>query len=462
MHQEIRTGQALAVLLFLVASMAVFCLLLKTGPQLPLLVSCCVVAVSARRSGYTWRETLGAMLGGIGQSLEAIVILLLVGVLMAVWIACGTVPAMMAYGLRLMHPRFFYAAAFLLTAVASMALGSWGAAGTVGLAILGIGSALSLPAPITAGAVISGAYVGDKTSPLTDCLNLAAAVSKCDARTILRRLLPILWRVLAVTAALFLAAGLFRSGGEPRAMQEKRDALIAALDGRFAVGPLQLLPLALMLGCSAAGMPAIPALAAGIVSGAVLALAGGRCSAAELVHYSYAGAAGGTGLGELDAILSGGGLRSMLYTVSLAASTLAFGGAVTRTGHAEPLVEPILRRIRSPFGMVGLTVALGVCVNMLLPDQYLSIALTGRLLAGRCREKGVDEALFANAVSAAAVTSALIPWNSCGVYMTSVLGVATAEYLPWCWFNFLMPAAMLLHALRLSRAGKKRASAAPF
>ena len=456
MKKEIKLGHALFVVLFLLFTMVVSCVVFKASPHIPLFFSCIVTCVSAKFHGYTWAETLESMVSGVGQAMEAIIILMLVGILMAVWIASGTVPAMMYYGLKLMNARYFFVITFILCAAASMALGSWGTAGTIGLAILGIGTALGLPPAATAGAIVSGAYVGDKASPLTDCLNLTANVSKCDMHKILRRLLPVIWKVLLLTAVLFLLLGLHYNIRETPEMLEKRQNLLHALDGAFCIDLVQLLPLAIVIGCSILGVPAIPALTAGIAAGMLQACVFQHCTVIRLFEYSYSGFVGQTGFADIDRILSNGGIGSMMYTVSLAMIALAFGGVITKTKHMDALVTPALLRIRTPFGMIVFTIILGIVINMILPDQYLCIALCGQLFADKYSSKKVDAALFANAVSAAAITSALIPWNSCGVYMTSILGVGPAEYLRFSWFNLLMPAGMILHSAFLTFFRRKK------
>ena len=456
MKKELHLYHAVAVLALLLLAMILSTAVWKIGPHLPLLAGCLVVIVLARTHGFRWKETLGYMISGITQSLEALVILILIGVLMAVWLSCGTVSAMMYYGLQVIRARFFFVTAFLLCAATSMALGSWGAAGTLGLAILGIGNTLGLPAPLTVGAIISGAYVGDKSSPLTDCLNMTASVSGCTCREILRGLLRTLWKVLALTAVLYLVMGLTIDAHETSAMLRQREWMLNALQTDFHVSPLLLLPFVIMIVCAICSVPAIPSIMAGILSGFVLAVAVQSRSVIETAEVCWNGFVCSSGAAVIDRIFTGGGIRSMLYTVSLALIALCFGGIATGTRLMHTLTEPLLQRTRTPLGMITLTVATAVLINAVLPDMYLSITLCGQMYAGRYRDKGVDKVLFANAVSAGAITSPLIPWNSCGAYMTSVFGVRTAEYLPFAWFNLLMPLGMIAAALFLTLRMKSR------
>ena len=456
MKKEMRLYHALIALGLLLLAMIFSVAVWKISPHVPLIFGCIVVAVIARTRGYRWEETLEYMVSGVSQSLEAIMILMLIGVLMAVWLSCGTVPAMMYYGLQVIDARFFFAISFLLCAATAMALGSWGTAGTLGLAILGIGQALGLPPALTVGTIVSGAYVGDKASPLTDCVNMTAAVSGCPTKELVKRLLGILWKVLAVVTLLYVIAGLRLNVQETSDMLSQRQVLLDALKTQFHVNPLLLLPFVLMIVCAVCSVPAIPSILAGIVSGIVLALVMQHRSGAEALSICYEGFICRSGLEAIDPILSGGGIESMLYTVSLATIALSFGGVMTGTKLMDALTEPVLKRIRTPVGMIALTVVTAVFVNAVLPDQYLSIALCGQMYAGRYADKGVDRALFANAVSAGAITSALIPWNSCGAYMSTALGVTTAEYLPFAWFNLLMPLGMIASALFLTRNLKKQ------
>ena len=459
MKKEMHLYHAVFVLALLLVAMILSTAVWKTYPHLPLLGGCLVVIILARTRGFQWKETIGYMISGVAQSMEALVILVLIGVLMAVWLSCGTVSAMMYYGLRVIRARFFFVTAFFLCTATSFALGSWGAAGTLGLAILGIGNTLGLPAPLTVGAIISGAYVGDKSSPLTDCLNMTASVSGCSCKEIIRGLLRTLWKVLAVTAVLYLITGFAVDAHETSAMLSQREAMLDALRTEFHVSPLLLIPFAVMIICAICSVPAIPSILAGILSGFVLAITVQSRTGIEAIEVCWSGFVCNSGIAAIDRVFTGGGIRSMLYTVSLAMIALCFGGIATGTKLMHVLTEPLLQRTRTPLGMITLTVTTAAFINAVLPDLYLSITLCGQMYAGRFRDKGVDKVLFANAVSAGAITSVLFPWNSCGTYMTSVFGVRTAEYLPFTWFNMLMPLGMIASAFFLTMKQKKAAKA---
>lgn len=410
-------------------------------PQLPLLMGCALAAVAGLWAGHSWQEVLQGAAQGVSQTAEAVLILLSIGILTGIWLEGGVVPGLIWYGLRLLHPRIFLPAASLLCAAVSLALGSWGTVGSLGLAFMGMGQALGLDPALTAGAVVSGAYVGDKLSPLTDGTNLAAAVSGARVAEAVRQRLPLTLGVFGFSLLLYAVLGANAESGGGEAAP-----LMAAIEARFSVSPFCLLPLVLMLICLLLKLPALPAILAGILGGLLWGLMQGA-RLADLLQAAYSGGTGGTGLETLDALLTSGGLSSMYYSLGIILIAMAFGGILRNTGQAEALLRPLSRRIRRGPTITGLTVVLCVFCNLLLPDQYLGISLPGQLLEGEYDRLGIRRPLLAATLGAGgAVTSALIPWNTCGAYIFSVLGVSPLTYGPRAFFCLLLPLASVAFA----------------
>ncbi|MBQ9393176.1 MAG: Na+/H+ antiporter NhaC [Oscillospiraceae bacterium] len=454
MANKIPVRAALIGFLCTAVSMFVCLAVLKTEPQIPLLLGCAFAAAAAMLHGVGWREVLRCAVRGVRSAGSAIVILLLIGVLMGVWIRAGVVPAMVYYGLRLLTPRLFLPSAVLVCAAVSMALGSWGTAGTVGLALMGIASAMGIPLPLAAGAVISGAYVGDKLSPMADSTNLAAAVAELDVFMLVRRIF-----VVALPTFL-LCLGVYALLGAPYAASAdvggQIGAVLTALEQTFRPGLAAFIPLALVLICILCRLNAIPSLLIGAVAGGVYAVAAQGATASELLRCAWAGFSAPE-VPELDALLSAGGILSMLYSVSIVVLAMSFAGIMEHTGQMELLMAPLIRRLRGRAALTGAAVISCAAVNVALPDQYVAIALPGRMFAAAFDGQGLPRTELGVAVAVGgALTSALVPWNTCGIFMSGVLGVPTAQYAPCAVYNLLMPLTVILLAVLRQWRGKRK------
>ncbi len=437
--------------LMVTAGLMFVCLVVwHSQPQIPLLLGCGVAAAIALLHGWKWEDICRGMVGSISRSLEAVLILLLIGVLVGVWIAAGTVPAMVVYGLRLISPRLFLASAMLVCALLSMALGSWGTAGTVGIAFMGMARAMGVPLPMAAGAVISGAYVGDKLSPLADSTVLAAAMAEIDVFASIRNIAKAALPTFAVCLGAYGLLG-WRYGGGGAA--DSAAAMSDTLQSAFRLELPAFLPLLVLVGCILCKIPAIPSLFLGCVAGGVYAVAVQGATVAEVMGCAFGGYVGQTGVAMVDQLLTAGGLASMLYSVSIVVLAMAFGGVMEKTGQMEVLLSPVVRRLRGFVPLMACTVATCAAVNVVLPDQYIGIALPGRMYAAAFDKAGMERRDLSLAIGVGgALTSALVPWNTCGIYMAGVLGVATAEYLPYTFYNLAMVAAAIVYAaLRQAR-----------
>ena len=403
-----------------VASMAAIVLVTVVGfggePQIALVFGCTVAGIVAAVCGFSWDEILKGLVKGIVPSLEAVLILLLIGMLIGVWLAAGTVPALIYYGLLVINARFFLVAAFVICTIVSFPIGSWGAVGTVGLAFMGIGLSLGLPAPLVAGAIISGSYFGGNVSPLSDSDNLVAAIVNRSVFDVVRAVTPASLVSFAIAAILYTVFGLQMGNAEGADVAAGIQPLLAGLSDTFAITPIALAPLVIMIACIVLKVPAIPSMIIGIVVGMVVAVPLQGESLKALMNISFAGYESATGFEVLDSLLTAGGLSSMMNTISIIVIAMAYGGLMQSTGQMQALITPMVAHIKRKGSLRCLTVVTCVFMNAVLPDQYLGISVPGQMYAEEFDKRGVSrDDLGTCLLAGAGATSPLIPWNTCGI-----------------------------------------------
>lgn len=425
------------------------------GPnQIALILSAGVAVLLGLANGYTWKEMEKGMVDGIGLATGALLILLVVGSLIGTWILAGIVPAMIYWGLQILHPAIFFPAACLICALVSIATGSsWTTVSTIGIALVGIAAALGLGVGMAAGAIISGAYFGDKLSPLSDTTNLAPAMAGTDLFTHIRHMLWTTVPSLGIALILFTALGFWQQG---QGAVHTLDDVLATLSGNFTIGWYLMIPPALVLVLVMKKMPAFPALLIGALVGGVFACifqqelvlrfvdepAMGRIPALLKGFWLslYAGFDSHTGNAQIDELLSRGGMRNMLDTVWLIVSAMMFGGVMEKTGMLERIAESILGYARTTGTLVASTLATSIGMNIVASDQYIAIVVPGRMYRAEFQKRGLHPKNLSRCLEdAGTLTSPLVPWNTCGAFMAKSLGVATFTYLPFCFFNLMNP-----------------------
>ena len=436
--------EALVSLLSLVVGIMLSILVYGMDPHISMLLGVLVAAIVAARAGYRWDAIQEGMLKGIANSLQAIVILLIIGILIGVWIVTGVVPTLLHYGLKILSPEIFLPATVVICAITSLATGtSWGTTGTIGVALMGIGAGLGFPLPLVAGAVLSGAYFGDKMSPLSDTTNLAPAMAGTDIYTHIRHMSYTSGVAIILTLVIETVLGLFYGGGEENVAAVEE--ILATLDRDFAIGPWHIIPPILVIVCAYKKAPAIPGLVAGVVSAVILGLIFEGVTYPELLDVAYSGYASNTGIEAVDSLLSKGGFTAMLYAISIVICAMMFGGIMEGTNQLKVIVERILRLATSSGSLITSTVLTSLGANVVLCDQYMAIVMGGRMYAQAYRDRGLHAKNLSRAVEdSATVTANLVPWNSGGAYQAATLGVATIAYLPFNFFCWLSPLVTLL------------------
>lgn len=419
------------------------------GPNQVALVFCAIVAIwVAQRHGHSMDELRDAAIASVTTGLPAIFILLAVGALIGAWALSGTLIAMVYYGLKLLSPDYFYVTACLICALVAVSIGSsWTVAGTIGIGLMGVAQKMGLDPAITAGAIISGAYFGDKSSPLSDTANLACAAAGANLYDHVRESL---WTSVPALAIAVLGFGLLGAPGDFDA-----SLISAGIEAAFHPSLLHFLPLLLVLALALLRWPPFVTIFLGALAGGLLAVAtapdrvaafGGTDLPAGLALLKGVWAALATGYvsstGEpaVDQLLTRGGMESMLGTVWLILVALAFGGIVEKAGVLDRLIGPVIAAARSTGALVAALVGAAISTNVLASDQYIAVVLPGRMFRGAFAERGLKPVVLSRALGdSGTVTSPLIPWNSCGAYMAATLGVAATAYVPFAFFNLLNP-----------------------
>jgi NhaC family Na+:H+ antiporter len=458
-HQSPSLLQAAIPILFLIVALASSVYLFGDGSsggpnQIALLLSAAVAAVIGLVNGYSWRELEAGIVHGISLALGAVLILLVVGALIGSWILAGIVPTMIDYGLSLLTPRLFYPAACIICSMVSLATGSsWTTAGTVGVALIGIATAQDLHLGLAAGAIISGAYFGDKMSPLSDTTNLAPAMAGTDLFTHIRYMIWTTAPSIVIALGMFVVVGMTMNVPEDTSSVRQ---IQTALQARFALGWYLLMPVALVLLLVMRRVAALPSLLIGALAGGVVAMLFQRDAVlayaaspdlppvAGLIKGVWMALFDGykleSGHAALDELLSRGGMSSMLPTVWLIVMAMTFGAVMEKTGMLQRIAAAILGAVRGTGTLVGATLATSIGMNIVASDQYIAIVLPGRMFRAEYRRRGLPPKLLSRSLEdSGTLTSALVPWNTCGAFMAQTLGVATMAYAPFAFFNLINP-----------------------
>lgn len=439
--KETKLHHALITFAILVAVMSIGIKVFEVDPHIPMFLGVIAAAVMAMYLGYKWADIEKMMVDGISKAMQSILILAIVGMMIGAWLISGTIPTMIYYGLKLLSPKIFLIATVLICSITSLATGtSWGTMGTMGLALIGIGQGLGMPIGPTAGAVLAGAYFGDKMSPLSDTTNLAPAMAGTDVFTHVKYMLKSTIVAYAISLIFFGIYG-FMHATSGNIDTSQATLLMEGIRASFNVNPLLLLPPLVVILSIALKVPAIPGITLGFLTAAVMApFAQDGVSIGAILGVALEGYVMEGEIESLNDLLSTGGLMNMSSSILMTIIAMMFGGIMEGSGQLSVIINAISGKIKSPAGMVGATEATCILSNVVMPEQYISILVPGRMFAPAYRERGIHPKSLSNALeSAGTVTSALVPWNTCGLFIANTLGVTAAVYAPWAVFNYMMP-----------------------
>ncbi|MBX2896426.1 MAG: Na+/H+ antiporter NhaC [Cyclobacteriaceae bacterium] len=428
--------------------------------QIALLMASGIAGIIAFRCGYNWHHIEGSIVKSISSAMGAMLILLAIGSLAGTWLLSGIVPSMIYYGLKILNPTIFLLAACVVCAIVSVATGSsWSTVATVGIALLGIGKAMDIHEGVIAGAIISGAYFGDKMSPLSDTTNLAPAMAGTDLFTHIRYMTYTTFPTLAITLVIFFIWGftLDTSGAATDS-----SAVLKAIESRFNLSPFLFIVPVLVIVMIVKKVPALPALLVGALLGGIAAIifqpdlvieiskVDGNFLKASFIAVMNAMTTTihiQTADPMISELLTAKGMSGMLNTIWLILCAMIFGGVMESAGLLKIIAEKIIQFAHSTGSLVASTTVTCIFFNFTASDQYMAIAVPGRMYADTFRKRGLKpEVLSRTLEDSGTVTSVLIPWNTCGATQANVLGVATMAYAPFCFFCIMSPFMTVLQA----------------
>ncbi len=450
---------ALIPLIFMIVmlslSIVLFGLDASLGPlQVSLLMSAVVAAVVAHKNGHPWEKLGEEIVKGISLAMSAIMILLMVGALIGVWNMSGTIATMVYYGIKFINPTWFYLATALLTGIIGIVTGSsWTTAATIGVAFVGMSGALGLSSAITAGAVISGAYFGDLMTPLSETTILTPQIVGSNVYAHIRSLTKTTVPAYLGTLGIFFLIG---RSSDVIIPPIDTDVALQTLATAYNISLWNLLPVLVLLLLGIRKYPAFLSILIGTLVGALVAvilqpqvvfsfandpsLSAWLASLKSVWMAMANGFTASSGVAEIDKLFSGGGMSSMLLTVWLILGAMSFGAMMDYGGFNNRLITPIISRVKSAGGTIATVMLTSIGFNIIAGDQYIAIVLPARMFMVEFRKRDLHPETLATAVeNSGTITSPLVPWNSCGAYMSATLGVSTFTYFPYCFFNFIDP-----------------------
>ncbi|NTU16032.1 malate-H+/Na+-lactate antiporter MleN [Bacillus subtilis] len=424
----------LGVFLALVLSFTVF---LDLPIQLALFVSWFIAMLLGIRLGYSYKDLQNAIVHGISNGLEAVLILVSVGALIGTWIAGGVVPTLIYYGLEFIHPSIFLLATLIICSIMSVATGtSWGTVGTAGIAMIAIGEGLGIPLPLVAGAILSGAYFGDKLSPLSDSTVLASSLSKVDVLAHVRAMLYLSIPAYVITAILFTVVG-FMYGGKNIDL-DKVEFLKSSLQNTFDIHIWMLIPAVLVIVLLAMKKPSMPVIVIGALLGAIWAIVFQGMDIAHAIATAYNGFSIKTDVEFLNGLLNRGGIVGMLDSLVVIIFGLGFGGLLEKLGVLKVIVSTFEKKLTSAGNVTLSTLIVAFLANIFGCAMYVSLILTPKIMEDSYDRLHLDRRVLSrNSEVGGTLTSGMVPWSDNGIYMAGILGVSTFSYLPFMWLSFV-------------------------
>ncbi|MCY9189486.1 malate-H+/Na+-lactate antiporter MleN [Bacillus mojavensis] len=424
----------LGAFLALVMSFTVF---MDLPIQLALFISWFIAMILGVRLGYSYKDLQNAILSGISNGLEAVLILVSVGALIGTWIAGGVVPTLIYYGLEFIHPSIFLLATLIICSIMSVATGtSWGTVGTAGIAMIAIGEGLGIPLPLVAGAILSGAYFGDKLSPLSDSTVLASSLSKVDVLAHVRAMLYLSIPAYVITAILFTAVG-FMYGGKNIDL-DKVEFLKSSLQNTFDIHIWMLIPAVVVIVLLAMKKPSMPVIVIGALLGAVWAAVFQDMNFADAIATAYNGFSIKTDVEFLNGLLNRGGIVGMLGSLVVIIFGLGFGGLLEKLGVLKVIVSLFEKKLTSAGNVTLSTLIVAFLANIFGCAMYVSLILTPKIMEDSYDRLHLDRRVLSrNSEVGGTLTSGMVPWSDNGIYMAGILGVSTFSYLPFMWLSFV-------------------------
>ena len=443
---------SLAIILFLIAILLLQ-VIVSGSPNIrtTLIFSSAFSTFLLLMTGTKWDVIEDGIMHGCKIAAMPNVIMILIGMLIPAWIAAGSIPALIYYGIQMINPSIFLVTAALVCSVASIATGSSYTTGaTFGVAFIGISMGLGIPAALTAGAVISGAIIGDKLSPLSDSTNLAAGVCETNLFRHIKSMLYTTVPAFMISLILYTILGLRYSADSID--RTAVDQILSGISNNFNVSPLYaligIIPMLLVIILGVKQVNAVITMILAGITAMVIAIVFQGHSLLEIMSFMDGGYVMNSGIADVDALLSRGGIQSMMWTVSVAILGMIYGGILEKSGVLEVLLDKISSFTKSARMLIPVHVVTSIAVNLLSASQYVAILIPGRMFLPAYRKLGIDSCVASRTCEdSGTVTSPLVPWGLCGVYFAGVLGVSTWDYLPYTFLGLLVPVVAVVYAM---------------
>ena len=431
-------------------------IVLEIDPHIPIVISTILAGFMALKVGCSWFEIRDGMIESIYRAVEALVIVMIVGMLIGSWVLAGSVPAMIFYGLELISPKYFLPTGCILCAIVSVATGSaWTSGGTIGVALMGIGTGLGINPALTAGMVVSGAYFGDKISPLSDSTNVAAAAAETDLYLHVKSMMYTTVPSFIIALLLYFIVGLRYNTSSVDL--ENITLIKNALSSNFNISPWLLIPPIVVLITAVKKVPAIPSLLIATIIGGIFAMIFQNASFVDVLNVLQDGYVGETNIAIVDKLLTRGGVNGMLWTISLIIFALCFGGILEKARFTEVILEKVIQYVHSVGSLVATTIVTGILCDFVLTDQYLANIIPGRMFYKAYDDMGLERYYLSRTLEdGGSLWSPMFPWNGCGAYQSATLGVPTFSYFPYVFLSLINPIVSIIMAYMGIAVFKKR------
>ena len=423
-----------------IVSLVICIMILKTvSIQVGLLMGMVFVTLISRTLGYKFNDLMELIKQSIGESTFGLWFFIAIGAIIAAWMAAGTVPAIIYYGLGFISPTVFLPAGFILCTITALSTGtSWGTVGTVGIALIGIGQGLGIPLPVTAGMIISGAITGDKMSPVSDTPNLTSMSAGADLYDTIKAMIQTILPAFIITLALFVYMGIKYGSGDANltVITETRSVLAA----NFNLNPIVMLPIAILIVLNIFKFPSLPSMTIAVIAGLVVAVVFQDATIPAALESLNSGFKIETGSTYVDPILNRGGIQSMMWTFSVAFMALSLGGVLSKVGYMETLIKGLVDKAKTVGSLTLLVMVSSITSTAAFGEAYLSFILNGELFKKQFDKVGLSRAMLARIVSEGGLMLApLMPWTTFGAFVTATLGISGFVFAPYAFMSFLSP-----------------------
>lgn len=439
-------GQAIALVAVVFAVILIAMALFHIDPHMPVFIAIALVNAFGLYLGYRWEELEKCMFSTVASALQPMFLIMMIGMVVGGWIASGTVPYMIYWGMQILSPKWFLLTTVILCSVMSISLGSsWTTIGTIGVALMGVGGGLGIPAPMTAGAILTGSFFGDKQSPLSDTTNFAPAVAGTDLYSHVRSMLWTTIPGLGLSMVGFTFLGFRYATGDIDHAQ--LDQFLNALNGAFNMNVLLLVPMVVLVFMIIKKTPAVLAMGIAALLGVVFAMVFQGVSFGDALTYIHYGYKANTGVEIVDKLLTRGGLNSMMWTISLMMMALCMVGVLEKTKVLNVILEKIARVVSKPFGLITTTLISCIGFSCVAPESSMSMVLPGTMFAPAYDRLGIDKSVLSRTLEdGTTLVAPMIPWHTGGVYSAVTLGVATLSYLPFYFLGIITPIVCIVMA----------------